>query len=163
MIFLDTHVVVWMYAGLVERFSPVCSDALEEHDLVVSPMVMLELQYLHETGRLTADAHTVLAVLTKTVGLQVSELAFNNVILDALAQGWTRDPFDRIIVAQAAVEGIPLLTKDETIRKHYRYAFWDKAPVIPGGAPVRGKRKSRMKKECGRGAPRRDLNGEASG
>lgn len=37
---------------------------------------------------------------------------------------WTREPFDRILVAQAAVEKNILLTKDSAIRKHY-----DRSPV----------------------------------
>jgi PIN domain nuclease of toxin-antitoxin system len=37
---------------------------------------------------------------------------------------WTRDPFDRLITAQAASYNQVLLTKDETIRKHYANAIW---------------------------------------
>jgi len=37
---------------------------------------------------------------------------------------WTRDPFDRLIVGLAALAGSALLTKDRTIRKHYRKATW---------------------------------------
>ncbi len=38
---------------------------------------------------------------------------------------WTRDLYDRMIVAHAAVRNLPLLTKDDTILAHYRKAFWD--------------------------------------
>lgn len=37
---------------------------------------------------------------------------------------WTRDPFDRTITAQAARVGAFLLTRDETIRRHYAAAVW---------------------------------------
>lgn len=42
----------------------------------------------------------------------------------ALKESWTRDPFDRLIVANAKAAGAPLITKDERIRKHYRRAIW---------------------------------------
>jgi len=37
---------------------------------------------------------------------------------------WTRDPFDRLIVAHAAANDARLLTKDEKIRRHYKRAVW---------------------------------------
>jgi len=43
---------------------------------------------------------------------------------EAVAQSWTRDPFDRLIVAQAAIRATALLTKDRVIRRRYAPAFW---------------------------------------
>jgi PIN domain nuclease of toxin-antitoxin system len=43
----------------------------------------------------------------------------------ALGQSWTRDPFDRIIVSQAALRNAPLVTRDQVIRDHYSQAVWD--------------------------------------
>jgi PIN domain nuclease of toxin-antitoxin system len=40
----------------------------------------------------------------------------------ALAMSWTRDPFDRVISAHARADGVPLLTRDETIRAHCEWA-----------------------------------------
>jgi PIN domain nuclease of toxin-antitoxin system len=37
---------------------------------------------------------------------------------------WTRDPFDRLITAQAALGESTLLTKDDTIRTNYANAVW---------------------------------------
>jgi PIN domain nuclease of toxin-antitoxin system len=39
-------------------------------------------------------------------------------------QKWVRDPFDRLIVAQASANDAPLITKDEKIRRHYKRAIW---------------------------------------
>lgn len=38
---------------------------------------------------------------------------------------WTRDPFDRLISAHAIVANAPLITADETIRKHLSLAVWN--------------------------------------
>jgi len=37
---------------------------------------------------------------------------------------WTRDPFDRIIVGNAAAENAVLITKDNSILEHYEHAVW---------------------------------------
>ena len=130
MMFLDTHVVVWLYAGEVDRLPAEARRMIEEQDLLISPMVILELQYLRETGRLTVEAHRVVAALAKTLGLQTCEWGFSQVVLEALAQVWTRDPFDRIIVAHASARNLPLLTKDDVILANYKKAFWS-TPLNP--------------------------------
>ena len=40
------------------------------------------------------------------------------------ALSWTRDPFDRLIVAQAAVRDARLITKDRVLRKRYGASLW---------------------------------------
>lgn len=122
---LDTHVVVWLYAGLIERFPQTIVDVLEREDLVVSPMALLELEYLFETDRITVDGRTVLDELRGQIGLNLSPTPFRNVVEQATKQSWTRDPFDRLIVGHAAADGAYLVTKDRRIREHYAGAVWD--------------------------------------
>ena len=51
------EIVVWLYTGETEQLSARAIAALEENQPVVSPMVQLELTYLHEIDRLiVADA-----------------------------------------------------------------------------------------------------------
>ena len=125
MIFLDTHVVVWLYAGEVDRFPRRASRALESESLVISPMVLLELQYLHELSRVSQDPALIVKELEKSLGLTVLKAEFEGIIMAALVESWTRDPFDRMIVAHANLASAPLLTKDASIRQHYRQGFWD--------------------------------------
>lgn len=123
-IYLDTHVVAWLFAGEHRRLSRAGRRAVEEHDLLVSPAVMLELQYLFETKRTTTPGTAVVDDLASRIGLAVCDLPFPGVAREAVAQSWTRDPFDRMIVAQAAIRATPLLTKDRVIRRRYAPAFW---------------------------------------
>jgi PIN domain nuclease of toxin-antitoxin system len=51
-VYLDTHVLVWLFSGDMDNFSPKAIDLIENRELLVSPMVLLELEYLHEIGRL---------------------------------------------------------------------------------------------------------------
>lgn len=122
-IHLDTHVVVWAYLGDVGRLAPV-RDILEAETLGVSPMVRLELQYLHEIGRLRVPGAAITAELAGTLGLVSTDVSFAAVTDVAAGLGWTRDPFDRLIVANAIVDGVALLTRDETLRGHFAAARW---------------------------------------
>ena len=97
---------------------------IEDNPLLVSPMVALELEYLFETGRTSEPARTVLQVLGRDIGLRLCDLPFADVAGAAMRQSWTRDPFDRIIVAQAALRRTSLITKDADIRAHYDRALW---------------------------------------
>jgi PIN domain nuclease of toxin-antitoxin system len=122
--YVDTHILVWIAKGEQEHLSPAARQALENNDLVVSAAVMLELEFLHEIGRLRASAERTLAFLEADLGLRICTLPFHKVVTHALKEKWTRDPFDRLIVANAKAAGAPLVTKDELIREHYRRAIW---------------------------------------
>lgn len=125
MIYLDTHVAAWLYARGREMLSERATELIEANsEIRISPMVRLELQYLFEIGRVGAPALSVIDTLQSTLGMSVCNSGFPAVILEAEGQRWTRDPFDRIIVAQAALHDAPLLTKDETIQRHYGRAVW---------------------------------------
>jgi len=123
-IYLDTHVAAWIYAGLLERIPQRARALMNESDLLISPMVALELQYLFETGRVTEPAEAVLKALRREVGLMLCEAPFAKVVAEALLHPWTRDPFDRVIVAQAAQAGAVLITKDHSIHQRYHQALW---------------------------------------
>jgi PIN domain nuclease of toxin-antitoxin system len=125
LIYLDTHVVIWLRAGRIDLLPAPARILLEENDLLVSPIVALELQYLFEMERVAEPAEVVLAALTRDLGLGVCESPFSAVARVALGQSWTRDPFDRVIVSQAVLRDAPLLTKDPLIRTHYSRAVWD--------------------------------------
>jgi PIN domain nuclease of toxin-antitoxin system len=123
-IYLDTHVAVWLYEGRVELISPRLRGLLESEAPLLSPIVALELEYLFETGRMSTQAGTLLQTLGRDLGVRLCDLPFADVITAALRQSWTRDPFDRIIVAQAALRRAPLMTRDASIRAHYHRALW---------------------------------------
>lgn len=124
MIYLDTHVVVWLYAGEVARLSPRARAGIESRELRISPMVLLELQYLRETGRITARPEKIRTALALDLGLHVCALPLADAVTAALPFDWTRDPFDRLICGHAAARGAPLVTKDATIRENFPKAVW---------------------------------------
>lgn len=124
LIHLDTHVVCWLYAGRTDLLSPPAQEAIEQHALAVSPMVGLELQYLREIGRIRHGPKRVIAALRSELGLSLSDLPFSAVAARAQSFSWTRDPFDRLIAAEAAVARARLVTRDDLLRRNFRLALW---------------------------------------
>ena len=124
MIYLDTHVVVWLFAGQIEKLSIQAKDLLNSNVIHISPIVQLELQYLLEINRITVSPNDIITDLSNTIGLQICDKNFNSIINRSMKLNWTRDPFDRIIVANAAIDDDFLVTKDQTILKNYRKALY---------------------------------------
>lgn len=124
-LYLDTHVLVWLYQDGAARLTPAGAQAIDTVPrLLMSPIVELELTYLREIGRIQVDAGAIMDVLRRDLDIETCKLAFASVVGAALDQTWTRDPFDRLIVAQAAHGKAPLLTADRNILNHYPAAFW---------------------------------------
>ena len=62
-VFVDTHVVVWLFGKNLAKFSPKAIRLLEESELLVSAMVALELQLLFEIGRINYKSGEILSDL----------------------------------------------------------------------------------------------------
>ncbi len=124
MIYLDTHVVVWLYQKDKNRFTAETLALIDKEELLISPMVELELEYLFEIERISERAEIILDYLKEKTGLKICKKSFPEIIKKSISMKWTRDPFDRIITAQAAVNSSILITKDKQIRKHYSKAVW---------------------------------------
>ena len=125
MIYLDTHVILWLYLRKGEGLSDRAQQLIEYEDvIVISPMILLELDYLHEIGRTTLGSSQVFDYLRQQLGLQICQKAFMDVVRKASQLSWTRDPFDRIITAQSAIDQNTLITKDKIIQENYEYAVW---------------------------------------
>ena len=72
MVFLDTHVVVWLFAE-ADRIPASVRQRIDEAELFVSPMVRLELSLLAEIGRVRLPAEAFLSALQRDLDLQVEE------------------------------------------------------------------------------------------
>jgi PIN domain nuclease of toxin-antitoxin system len=110
---------------LRERLSATALNVIGDKSLQVSPIAILELQYLHEVRKARDSVATMLTALRGDVGLQVADVSLEELIDVARDLSWTRDPFDRLIAAHAIVANAPLVTADETIREHLSLAVWD--------------------------------------
>jgi PIN domain nuclease of toxin-antitoxin system len=123
--YLDTHAAVFLHDGLTEDLSIEAKRLIEANDLLISPMVLLELDYLYQRKRIGVAAKLLFATLNTDFGVSICRFPFPAIALEAVDIGWTMDPFDRLIVAHAiANHRSVLVTKDRLIRRNYHNARW---------------------------------------
>jgi PIN domain nuclease of toxin-antitoxin system len=118
---LDTHMAIWWLSGDVRMPQATRAAVEEAPEAMISAVSLWELAIKQGTGRLDLPSGFVDALLE-----DFTELAVRSEHVRAL-RGLPpihRDPFDRMLVAQAIVEGSTLVTRDPEIM---RYGV----PVIP--------------------------------
>jgi len=124
MIYLDTHIVIWLYAGLTQKLSENAKRSIENFDILISQMVRLELQYLFEIGRVKVTPSKIIKELSRSINLKISDSPLSEIIEEALTIDWTRDVFDRLLTAEAKMQKSDFITADENIRANYNQAIW---------------------------------------
>ena len=111
LILLDTNAVLWLHCGH-PRSRPLLRCAGR---LYVSPVTVLELQLLVEVGRLRLKPPASVSDLAKDERWVLDDPPASRWFERALAAGWTRDPFDRLLVAHAQLRGWRIATGDAAI------------------------------------------------
>lgn len=123
--YLDTNVVVWLADGKLRKLSKDAERVIKQADLLVSPMVLLELEYMFDLRRIKLRSREVQLKIERELGVQICGLSFRNIAATAIDEGWTTDPFDRIIVANAKANGFAsLISADEEFARHYTRTVW---------------------------------------
>ena len=122
--FVDTHILVWLYSGEISRFSPKVKKIFDEDELFLSPISLLEMDYLYEIKRTRGGGSFVFNELQGIINLQIAQDSLFEIVNEASHLSWTRDAFDRLIVAQAELHKGFLITADRLIRKHYSRSIW---------------------------------------
>lgn len=116
-VLLDTHVLLWILTGSERlRVFPWLDDG---RPWTVSPISILELQYLSEVGRIELDAPRLTETLASDPRFTLDEPPLMSLVEKAIHYTWTRDPFDRLLAAHSAARRLPLCTLDRTIRANH--------------------------------------------
>lgn len=126
--FLDTHIVIWLYDKLLNKISGKAKDFINENEIIICPIVILEMQYLYEIKRLKTEPMNIIKYLQSDLGLKISETRFIQLIDRATEVYWTRDVFDRLIVTDVMVHdnqyNAYLISADEEIRQRFGQCVW---------------------------------------
>lgn len=117
---LDTHLLLWA-AGQPERLSQAARELIEadENELVFSTASLWEVVIKRGLGR--ADFHVDPRLLRRGLldnGYSELPIGSEHVVAIDTLPSIHKDPFDRVLVAQALVEGITLLTTDATVSRY---------------------------------------------
>lgn len=117
---LDTHVLLWA-AGSPAQLPPDARAMLEDPDneLVFSAASLWEIAIKRGLGRadFQVDARVLRRGLLDNGYLELPITSEHTVFIDSLPP-IHKDPFDRILIAQATVEGITLVTADALIAQY---------------------------------------------
>jgi PIN domain nuclease of toxin-antitoxin system len=120
-VLLDTHCWLWLCAS-PERFSKTALARLADPVTVrlLSSASVWEIVIKHQLGRLSLPAMPGDFVPSRlaTTRTEVLEISARHALRVAELPGHHRDPFDRMLVAQALVEGIPLMTSDRMLARY---------------------------------------------
>jgi PIN domain nuclease of toxin-antitoxin system len=117
-VLLDTHALLWAWTA-PDLLSPTARAIIESPDntLLVSAASAWEIATKHRLGRLP-EAETVLrgyAHHLRALGATELPISSEHAILAGTLAAPHRDPFDRMLAAQALIEGVPLISKDDVL------------------------------------------------
>jgi PIN domain nuclease of toxin-antitoxin system len=123
--YLDTNAVIRIAHGNTRHIGHDASRLIRQGGLLISPMVLFELELLYQIKRVKLPARDIQRKVEHEIGVRLCDLPFADIAAAALDEKWTRDPFDRMIVAHAKANGFaPLISADEQIARHYPRTVW---------------------------------------
>lgn len=124
---LDTHVLIWLAVNpelLSERVSNLLTD--DNNYWVLSIASVWEIQIKVQLGKLDLPISVpeLIASQQEVNDMQILPIELSHVYALKDLPNHHRDPFDRIIIAQAMFEKMPLLSVDEAIAAYSVEKIW---------------------------------------
>jgi len=122
---LDTHILLAVIDGRTDRLDIVSRRLLEdpEHVFFISVASLWEIAIKHRLGKLALSTGLeLLPDLIEALGATLIPITAAHVLSRAEPQPPTRDPFDRLLLAQCALEDLKLITVDRALVGHPRAA-----------------------------------------
>lgn len=124
---LDTHMFLWLNSDpdkLSSRALAACRDP--DNDLFLSVVSAWEIQIKVQLGklRLATSLANMLLQWQATKGLGILSVRLEHVlVLDSLPLHH-KDPFDRLLISQARVEGLHFISADTCVQMYQVPIFW---------------------------------------
>lgn len=126
-ILLDTHALLWAAEG--DRRLSAAADAIiadGSQELLFSAVSAMEIAMKHAAGRLELPDEAGAWIRTRLAAFGLIELPVT--VEHAVEAGRLprhhRDPWDRLLVAQARVEGVPILSPDTILQRYEVATIW---------------------------------------
>ena len=112
-ILLDTHLLLWAFAA-PERLPIRARKRIDVSEVFVSAASIWEVSIKASLGKIQADASLLLAEI-EPAGFTLLQISGDHAVAVGLLPSIHRDPFDRMLVAQARTEPLILLTNDAAL------------------------------------------------
>lgn len=126
-ILLDTQCWLWMQAS-PERFSPASMELIEnaENELLLSAASSWEISIKYSIGRLRLPAPPSEYVPDRMEASGVTGLPVEHehALHVATLPSHHRDPFDRLLISQAQILDVPILTADRQLASYEVSLRW---------------------------------------
>lgn len=121
---LDTHLVLWWMNGEASRISKTALAALGSDgiDPIVSAVTVWEIAIKRGLGKLEGPAD--LLPQLEGAGVELLPVGARHADLVGSLPPHHRDPFDRLLVAQAMLEGVALVSDDAALRRYDIEIVW---------------------------------------
>jgi PIN domain nuclease of toxin-antitoxin system len=124
---LDTHTFLWFIGGnssLSKRARTLIED--ETNQIFLSTASLWEIAIKISLGKLTLsdDFETLVSEQLTVNGIELLEISVNHAALVANLPFHHRDPFDRLLVAQAQAEQMAVISKDESFDAYEVNRLW---------------------------------------
>jgi PIN domain nuclease of toxin-antitoxin system len=107
---LDTHVALWAITGDATLGGDFLDRLRHDPDVFLSPVSLWEITIKRAAGKLGGP--TDLAEQVRGMGFRELPVTHAHAIAAGRLPPHHRDPFDRMLVAQASVEGLTLASRD---------------------------------------------------
>ena len=124
---VDTHVWLWMLTA-PERMTQAAREAIVNpaNEVIVSVASAWEVAIKHALGKLPLHAPParLIEISVTMLAVNVLPIALDHALAAASLPAHHRDPFDRMLVAQAQLDGLTLVTADEAIRQYGCTLLW---------------------------------------
>lgn len=112
-ILLDTHLLLWAL-GTPSKIPPRARNVIAGADVFVSAASVWEISIKASLGKLSADPHEIRAALEPAGFVELPVTGEHAARVTDLPRHH-RDPFDRLLIAQALTEPMRLLTNDAAL------------------------------------------------
>ena len=118
---LDTQIAIAVLENRVTALMPYVQQALAAsgNELHVSVVSLWEIAIKWRLGKLGIRVSLEeLPDLAGSMGLRLLVIEASHVLVEADPEPSTRDPFDRLLLAQCAMENLTFVTQDRALRYH---------------------------------------------
>jgi PIN domain nuclease of toxin-antitoxin system len=120
---LDTHAALW-FVSADPRLSTTALDHLRDasNRALISAVVVWEIAVKRSLGKL--DAPDEYLSLLLGAGAHALAVSIEHALAVERLPWHHRDPFDRLLVAQASIEGAAIVSRDEALRPYDVTFVW---------------------------------------